>query len=457
MKLTKGLAGLLSISLISFMAACSSAGGSGNSGNTDKPAVASGEDKSKTSNDKAVSELVFFGVDIDVDKEGKYWKSFEDENKVKIKVVTTKSDKFMETFMASHNAKQTIDILRLNGQDVRFMSTAGMIKDITDQVSPYKDRFNTAALSPFSFGGKIFGVPTGSMSTSAIFYNKKILDANGLKPPTSLQDLEALNAALKQKGLSTFAFMGKDIYMWPMWFFQTFAQASGNKSVERTMDTLRGKAKFTDADYVAAMKALQQIGKSGSYIPGVNGVDATAAKAIFSTGKAAMFYGGSWESAGFIKSAKDSGGKIDLAVAKFPLISDQAGIKAESTGGSGAALAISSTIDPNKEALAKKFLDYWTSDKLQQQMLNDNNGVFAVNVNVKSNSTDPVIDDLTKNYLKDTVTFLDWYWPPEITKAFQQNIQAVVGGQKEPEAAMQEIQKTFDDLVAKGYNFDKKE
>jgi raffinose/stachyose/melibiose transport system substrate-binding protein len=446
MRFTKSLMGLLSISLIIFAAACTTKGGVAVSGNGDN-----------AKNDAKVMELVFFGVDINVDKEGKYWKAFEDENHVKIKVVTTTSPKFMETFMASHNAKQTIDIMRLNGQDVRFMSNAGMIKDMTQQVSPYQERFNKAALNPYTFDGKVFAIPSGSMGTSAVYYNKKLLDSNGLQPPNNLQELEKLNAELKKKGLSNFAFMGKDVYMWPMWFFQTFAQTSGNKSVERTLDTLRGKAKFTDPDYLDAMKALQRIGKSGSYIPGVNGVDATAAKAIFATGKAVMFYGGSWESDGFIKSAKDSGGKLDLAVAKFPMVTDQSGIKAQSTGGSGAAMAISATIDPKKEDMALKFLDYWTSDKLQQQMLDDNNGVFAVNVNVKSKSTEPVVEDLTKNYLPDTVTFLDWYWPAEITKAFQQNIQAVVGGQKEPEAAMQEVQKTFDELVAKGYNFDKKE
>lgn len=459
MKFTTGMVGLLSLSLMAFTAACGSTSESGgtNGDGTKADATADSGGGSAKNDGKAATELVFYGIDINVDKEAKYWKAFEDENNVKIKVVSTTSDKFMESFMASHNAKQTIDVMRLNGQDVRFMSTAGMIKDITNQVNPYTDRFNKAALNPYTFEGKIFAVPSGSMGTSAVYYNKKLLDDNGLKPPKTLQELESLNAALKQKGLSTFSFMGKDIYMWPMWFFQTFAQTSGNQSVERTMDTLRGKAKFTDPDYVAAMKALQQIGKSGSYIPGVNGVDETAAKAIFATGKAAMFYGGSWVSDGFIKAAKDSGGKLELAVAKFPLVTEQAGIKAESTGGSGAAMAISATIDPQKENLAQKFLDYWTSDKLQQQMLDDTNGVFAVNVNVKSKSTDPVIEDLTTNYLPDTVTFLDWYWPPEITKAFQQNIQAVVGGQKEPEAAMQEIQKTFDDLVAKGYNFDKKE
>jgi len=48
---------------------------------------------------------------------------------------------------------------------------------------------------------------------------------------------------------------------------------------------------------------------------------------------------------------------------------------------------------------------------------------------------------------------LDWYWPPEITTAFQKNIQAVIGGQKEPAEAMDEIQSVFDKLVKEGYQF----
>jgi raffinose/stachyose/melibiose transport system substrate-binding protein len=446
----------LILSTMIVITACGTQSGNGNSGNAAQTEQNADTGNKETKTTGKATELVFFGVDLDEQKLSKYWKPFEEQHNVKIKVVTTKSDKFMETFMASHNAKQTIDVLNLNGQDVRYMAVSGMIKDITPVVSGYQDRFNQSALNPYTFEGKVFAIPAGSMATSAIFYNKSLLDKHNLEAPKTLQDFIAVNDVLKKDGVSTISFNGKDIYMWSMWFFQTFAQTSGNKSVERTMDTLRGNAKFTDPDYLGAMKALQEFGKNNLFEPGVNGVDGTASKAIFATGKAAMFYGGSWELDGFQKSAKESGGKLELAVAHFPMVTDQSSIQPQSTGGSGSGIAVSSTIDPKKEELASQFIDFWTSDAVQQQILDDTNGVFAVNLNVKSKKEDPLVKDLTTNYLPQTVTFLDWYWPPEITKAFQQNIQAVVGGQEEPEAAMQDIQKTFDDLVAKGYNFDNK-
>ncbi len=47
---------------------------------------------------------------------------------------------------------------------------------------------------------------------------------------------------------------GKVIYMWPVWFFTTFAQTTGNRSIERTVEILSGKGKFTDPDFVEATR-----------------------------------------------------------------------------------------------------------------------------------------------------------------------------------------------------------
>jgi raffinose/stachyose/melibiose transport system substrate-binding protein len=384
----------------------------------------------------------------------KLFKPFEEQNKTKIKIIATESNKFMENFMAVHNGKQPIDVLELNGQDVRFMATSGMIKDLTASVN-YKDRFLKAALDPFSLEGKLFALPVGSISTSALYYNKKMFEKYGLKPPATYQDLVNIAATLKQDKISTIGFGGGTAYMWPMWFFQSFAQTSGNKSVERTFDTLRGKAKFTDPDYVAAMKALEQFGKDGIFQPGVNGIDTKGGLAVFSTGKSAMFYGGSWEYPGFLKAAEESGGKFEVGVVTFPLVSN-ASVKPQATGGSGSALGIYSAISPQKEQLAKKFIDFYSSDEVQQQYLTEVKGAFSVNANVKGTLQDPITKSLQESYLPQTVTFLDWYWSPEITKAVQENIQAVVGGQKPAEQAMADIQKILDDLVAKGFKFDKK-
>jgi sugar phosphate isomerase/epimerase len=65
--------------------------------------------------------------------------------------------------------------------------------------------------------------------------------------PKSYDDMLALRDKLKPKGIKVFAHPGKVINLWPVWFFTTFAQTSGNKGAERTIEILTGNAKFTDA------------------------------------------------------------------------------------------------------------------------------------------------------------------------------------------------------------------
>jgi raffinose/stachyose/melibiose transport system substrate-binding protein len=435
---------MILILLLMFSTSCTSVG-------TDPASSGSNDDDTK--NNDSVSELVYYTVNTDEELQRELYKPFEEKHNVKIKIVAIESTKFMENFMAGHNANQSIDVVGLNGQDVRFLANAGIIKDMSDMIME-TDRFVQAALDPYIIGGKLYGIPTGSMGTSALYYNQKILDKYGLQAPKDYEELITISKTLAEEDISTIGFGGGTIYMWPMWFFQTFAQTSGNQSVERTLATLRGEAKFTDSDYVEAMKVLQKFGEDQLFQPGVNGVDSDGGKAIFSTGKSAMFYGGSWELPGLIETETSNPDEFQIGVVPFPIV-DQSVTAPQQTGGSGLANAIYSKITSGKEELAVKFIEYISSDEAAQKQINETKDTFSVNVNIESSVKHPVIKELTEKFLPQTVTFLDWYWPPEITNAFQQNIQAVIGGQKDAEKAMVDIQKVFDELVENGYKFEK--
>ena len=51
------------------------------------------------------------------------------------------------------------------------------------------------------------------------------------------------------------------------------------------------------------------------------------------------------------------------------------------------------------------------------------------------------------------VTYLDWNWPPEITRSFQEGIQGGIAGQVSAADAAEAAQKTLERLVANGYKF----
>jgi hypothetical protein len=51
------------------------------------------------------------------------------------------------------------------------------------------------------------------------------------------------------------------------------------------------------------------------------------------------------------------------------------------------------------------------------------------------------------------VTYLDWFRPPEITRAFQEGLQAGLAGRVKAEEMAKNVQTIFDRLVSNGYSF----
>jgi raffinose/stachyose/melibiose transport system substrate-binding protein len=379
-------------------------------------------------------------------------KDFELANNCKVKVNVILSAKFVQGFMVAANGGEPIDVLVLNGQDTRSFAKKGLIKDISNDIT-YRNRFNASSLDQYTFGGKLYGVPYGSIDTSGLYINKDVFSKYNLKVPKTYADMVAVNNELKKHDLTLFGFGGGTTYMWPMWYFDIFAQTSGNKSVERTVAALSGKAKFTDPDFVAAMKVLADFGKEGMFQAGFNGADSDGGKAVFTSGKAAAFFGGTWEIPVFRKAGMDAS-KLDMV--PFPIV--KAGAKSQQTGSAGSgAVCIYSKIASSQKALALKFVDYLTSEKgyanARKALLTPGSFAYPPTKAVKTNSTDALATTLQKVIMPSTVTFLDWIWAPEITKEFQQDLQAVVGQQMTPEDAMANIQKVYDDIAANGYNF----
>lgn len=448
--------------MVSIFAACGSAA------QTPAPAASSTETAaspaSQTSAQESATapagpkELVVYAAMVTQDIAPKLVADFEQQTGVKVKMTCIASDKFVQTFMVAANGGSPIDLLWLNGQDARAFAKKGLIMDLTSDTSSLVSRFNDAAVKQYTFQNKLYGIPSDSGNTSMCYYNKDIFDKYNLKVPETYADMVADNNILKQNKLTLFGFGGATTYMWPMWFFNTFAQTSGNKSIERTIDILSGKAKFTDPDVVEALQVLANFGKEGMFQPGFNGADSNGGKSIFTSGKSAMFYGGIWELDGFRKAGFDDK-KMHLGIIPFPIVKD--GAKSEQTGSAaGGCLSIYSKINPQNKVTALKFIDIMTSDQEMTKRFSLNNppssNFYPANKNVKAPDGipgDALNQVIVEKLMPTTVTFLDWIWPPEITKEFQSGIQAVVGQQISAENEAKKLQKVMDDLLAKGYDF----
>jgi ABC-type glycerol-3-phosphate transport system substrate-binding protein len=94
-----------------------------------------------------------------------------------------------------------------------------------------------------------------------------------------------------------------------------------------------------------------------------------------------------------------------------------------------------------------------TSDEWVKWANDLNKDPVSCNTNVQA-SDDPLSLKYAEECADHQFTYLDWSWPPEITRSFQENQQAIVAGTKKPDEAAQAIQEVLDDLYAEGYKFE---
>jgi raffinose/stachyose/melibiose transport system substrate-binding protein len=184
-----------------------------------------------------------------------------------------------------------------------------------------------------------FNVMPYQFNIEGIWYNKKLFADHGIPVPTTYDELVAAAAKFKSAGIIPFSADGKD--GWPV-----TRLISGYLYRELGPDALQavadGKAKLTDPQYVKAAQAIADLGKAGYFGPGVGSIDYDTAVQQFVTGKAAMFYMGSWELGDFNDATKDKIGAANIGFMPFPTVAGGQGSADQIPANVGLPVAVSS-------------------------------------------------------------------------------------------------------------------
>lgn len=423
---------------------------------------AEGESQQNTDSDNAVSEedqntemakeIDFYSAILKEEGCLTAAKAFEEKTGIKVNVHSYDSADFVQAFMVAANGGSPIDVLLLNGQDVRYFMSNDLIQEMDGK--PGSDRVTDAAIEQYTYNGKLYAIGAKGGNSSGIYVNMDIINQYSGKVPETMQDLEELNQKLKADGLSLFAFGGGNKYMWPMWYFSCFGQTSDGKPIERTEEILTGKAKFTDEDSVEAFKAIETFAEEEMFQPGFNGTDSDGGKAVFVNGQAALFYGGTWETTGFLEAGMDN-----LELHPFPVIKDGAA-SIQTGNASDGAYTIYSKIDPARQSAAEAFIDFMTSDETIESFRESESADLRDYSRSSCNKNVPLPDDTdeltkTQQVFLETMTFThpDWIYPPEITTALQDNLQSLTGLQITAEEAAEQMQAVMDELLENGYDY----
>ena len=350
----------------------------------------------------------------------------------------------------AHLAGQTVDIVT-NGTEIWDFVKSGSLMDLTKMVSPYLSRFSPGTVARFTLGGHVWAVPLSVESSSVFFYNATLFGKLGLTPPTTYAQMVHVASVIKAKtSVQPVVEGGKDTWEWPMWYMNTFAQTSGNKSVNDTIAVLDGKQQFTSPASVQAFQAVANFARSGLLTSSSLATDENGAIAAFVQQKAAMMFDGTW-ALPLLRAAKP---KFRIGVFTFPLVVNTPGVQAQPSGAPEGALSIPSFIPKADLPMADQFIEFATSPPEAGKILATLDPTVPSVAAVPS-SSDPLAGTLRHDFLPKTIGWLDWMWPSQVTTSVENAVEGVLFNHQSAAQAAQAVQTELDTLrQQQNYSYD---
>lgn len=238
--------------------------------------------------------------------------------------------------------------------DIMYSWAGGFMKPFVDagKVLPLdsylndgtKDKLLPGALTNVTYNGKIYGL-TYNQQAGALYVNKEMFDKNGIKIPTTFEELLTAVKSFRAKGITPMALGEKD--EWPgMWYYDMIALRTAGSKL--SLDALNKKVSFDNPGFVSAAEKLQQLVKAKAFDPGVLSVTRDDSIVQLTQGKIPMYFGGNFDAGTIDASAMK--GKI-IAV-KFPSITGGSGDSKDYLGGGADSLLVSANTK-NKDAAVK--------------------------------------------------------------------------------------------------------
>jgi raffinose/stachyose/melibiose transport system substrate-binding protein len=287
------------------------------------------------------------------------------------------------------------------------------------------------------YGGKDLVLPT-ELNIEGIWYNKKILSDNGIPVPTTWSGLTDAFAKLKSAGIQPVSQAGKGGDGWGVtrWVGDYLARDLGPTALQDVRD---GKAKLTDAQYVAAANAVADLGKKGYFGASPTSIDYTTALNTFLTGKAAFIYMGSWAVSDFTSTTENKIGVDNVGFMHFPTVDGGKGTADQMPANVGTAVAISS-----KDFASDTATQAWVACIVKNYgtvALRDSGQVTGFKVD--SGVTVSPLSKLVQDEITNTTTSVLWfeaYFSAKATTTSQNNGGLLASGQLSGSDFMTQVQ-----------------
>jgi multiple sugar transport system substrate-binding protein len=340
-------------------------------------------------------------------------------------------DELVNETLRAYASGNAPDIVSFDNPDFALFSSRGAMLDITDMVasstSIRPENYFEGPLNSVMWDGRMYGIPKYT-DTIGVFYNKDLLAAAGVEPPTTWAEFEAAAETLTDPAASVYGatFSARANEEGTFQFLPLIQMSGGSYSDVNTQGA---------RDALSMMKRMIDNGWASQDVLTLGQWDSTG---TFNSGNAAMAISGPWEIDRMVEDAQ-----FDWGVVLLPTF-EAGGQRSSALGGFD--LGIMSTTEHPAEAF--RALEYFAD---QDDRLFPEFGYLPARNDIELPASGNPLKDAALAVFQEQLQYAQPRGPhPEwqrISKAIYDAEQAALTGQMEPEAALAQAQATIDGIV----------
>lgn len=347
------------------------------------------------------------------------------------------------------------DVFLLQGMNTKAWAEQGLVMDLTDVVnnSPYAADYKQDYFTPFKDGdGKIYGLPvlTGGTCTVVVYDKQMWKDAGYDSFPATWDEVLAAKDKFSGDGVDTIAFGNSGKWQGNSCFMSTIGDMfTGKDWFQSIID--KGGAKFTDQEFVDALKFTQEAFKSGVFNADFNAISNEDAREYYISGEAAAFIGGNWDVSYIMATLLESDEEKynNIGFATFPSIEGAKGDTNVQNIGLGYGMAINAKVaeDPEKLDAAIDLIYKLTGPDFANFVAKNYalGGLTQVD-DVDLSGFDSVTQDFYNWSYVDTNTceIYDSYVSSAVWDVFNTELQDMLNGDTDPETVAKDTQASYE-------------
>lgn len=369
-------------------------------------------------------------------------KAFEEANPdIDIKMEAVADEPYKDKIRVLMASGQVPDIyFSWSGEFGKKFARGGRAYDITDHVynSDWKNTFPEAALQPFKFEGRLYGIPI-NVDAKFMLYNTKVFEEHGIKAPKTFDDLLAVCAKLKDAGVVPINFGNQFPWAASHYIGEMLAKLVPNDvRVGDYALTRADNELYTDPGYVEALKAFQQLNDEGCFNRGSNALTHPIARGSFLAGRGAMIY------MQMVEFGRIGGSPIDKSGWNFftlPTFAEGRGDPGIITGAPDGFMVSAETKHIDEVI---RFLKFLTTPEQAREYVD----ITGMTSSVKGAVTAENADERVLQGLKfldaasGLALWLDTDMDARSTEVLLAGSQAILNGTETPEQVMEKVRKT---------------